>query len=274
MFEEHWHLKEKPFENTPDTHFMFYSQQHEEALSRLLYVVENRKGLGLLTGVFGCGKTLLIRALLVKLNHNIYQAAIISNPYLKLVEFLRAIARQLGAENLPEKLTDMSVDYFLQLIEEILRNNDKDGKHTIVIIDEAHVITESDIFEELRLLLNFQSEKGFLLTLILSGQDELLERIKKNKQLSQRIALGYNLKALTESETAQYIEWRLKVAGAEREIFSKGAFKEIFVNSAGIPRRINQLCDMSLVASLQSDAVNIDSGIVQEAVKTMDYTNI
>lgn len=213
MYEEYWGLKESPFENTPDPRFLYYSREHDEGLSRLLYAVERKKGAAMLTGVFGCGKTVLARVLLTRLNKNIYQVALINNPHLKSVELLRAVARQLGAENLPEKLTEMSTDHFLQVIEEIIVNNVKDGKETLIVIDEAHVITDNDIFEELRLLLNFQSETRFLLTLILMGQPELAERIKKNKQLAQRIAIGYSLGPLNEEETGNYVVHRLEVVG-------------------------------------------------------------
>jgi len=213
MYEEYWGLKEMPFENTPDPRFIYYSSQHEEGLSRLLYAIERKKGAAMLTGVFGCGKTVLARTLLTKLNKNIYRVALVNNPHLKSVELLRSIARHLGAENLPEKLTEMSADYFLQVIEEMLVNNVKNGTETVIVIDEAHVIIDPDIFEELRLLLNFQFEDRFLLTLILMGQPELKERIDKNKQFSQRIAIGYHLGPLSEIETGNYIRHRLGVAG-------------------------------------------------------------
>ena len=266
MYEEYWGLKESPFENTPDPKFLYYSKEHEEGLSRLLYTLERRKGAALLTGVFGCGKTVLARAFLNKINRNIYQVALINNPYLKLVEFLRSIARQLGAEGLPEKLTEMSADHFLQVIEGCLQNNAKDGRHTIVIIDEAHVITDNDIFEELRLLLNFQAEDKFLITLILMGQPELADKIRKNKQFSQRIALGYSLNPLTEGEMGNYISHRLKIAGVQKEIFLPKAMRPIFENSGGIPRRINQICDMCLMTGFSSQAKAIDETIVNEAV--------
>jgi general secretion pathway protein A len=269
MFKKYWDLDESPFENTPDPRFLFYTQEHEEALSRLVYVVERRKGATILTGDFGCGKTSLARALLTRLNKNIYQVALINNPYLKLVEFLRSIARQLGAENLSEKLPEMSADYFLQVIEKILSNNAKEGKHTIVIIDEAHVITDADIFEELRLLLNFQLEDRFMVTLILMGQPELVDRIKKNKQFYQRLALGSSLKPLTIEETKMYIEHRLKVAGAKRQIFNFSAVDFIFQNSGGIPRRINQICDMCLTVGFNYESKMIDEKIAAESVESL-----
>ncbi|MEA3560269.1 MAG: AAA family ATPase [Candidatus Omnitrophota bacterium] len=264
MYEEYWNLAESPFENTPDSRFLYYSREHEEGLSRLLYAVERRKGAAMLTGVFGCGKTVLGRALLTRLNKNVYQIALINNPHLKSIELLRSIARQLGVENLPEKLTEMSADHFLQVIEEILLNNVKDGKETLIVIDEAHVITDNDIFEELRLLLNFQFEDRFLLTLILMGQPELAERIRKNKQFSQRIAIGYNLGPLSQIETENYIEHRLKVAGVQKQIFNPQSVKPIFQNSGGIPRRINKICDMCLMIGFNYEIRTIDEAIVKE----------
>ncbi len=269
MYQDYWQLNEMPFENTPDPRFLYYSSQHEEGLSRLLYVVEARKGCGLLTGVFGCGKTVLGRALFEKLNPNIYQIAFVNNPYLKPVELLRAIARALGAENLPAKLSDMSSDYFLEVINNILVNNAKDGKETLVIVDEAHVIDDLNVFEELRLLLNLQLENRFLLTLLLMGQPELKEKIRKNKQFSQRIAMGYHLEHLSQEDTKAYIAHRLEIAGAKRSIFTKVALKTVFENSGGIPRRINRICDMSLVTGFGKKTDKIYKETVREAVDSL-----
>jgi len=269
MYEKYWNLKEMPFENTPDPRFLYYSPQHKEGLSRLLYVVEQRKGAGMLTGVFGCGKTVLARALFNTLNKNVYQVAFINNPHLKSVELLRAIARQLGAENLPEKITEMSTDHFTEVINNILFNNAKDGKETLVIVDEAHVIDDAEVFEELRLLLNFQVENRFLLTLLLMGQPELKERVHKNKQLVQRIAMGYHLEPLSKEEISKYIAHRLEVAGGDKNIFTEDAIELVFVNSGGIPRRLNQICDMSLVTGFSKKVDKINREIVNEAVDSL-----
>ena len=269
MYEEYWGLSEMPFENTPDPKFLYYSPQHKEALSRLLYIVEQGKGAGMLSGVFGCGKTVLGRALFNRLNKNVYQIAFINNPHLKPVELLRAIARQLGAENLPEKITEMSKDHFSEVIGDILLNNVKDGKETLVIIDEAHVIDDLDVLEELRLLLNFQAENRFLLTLLLMGQPELKERIHKNKQLSQRIALGYHLEPLSKEETANYMTHRLQVAGGGSALFAENCVEPVLENSGGIPRRINQICDLCLATGFQKKADRIDREIVREAVDSL-----
>jgi general secretion pathway protein A len=175
----------------------------------------------------------------------------------------------LGAEKLPEKITEMSTDHFLELIGNILVNNVKDGKETLVIIDEAHVIDDMEVFEELRLILNFQFENRFLLTLLLMGQPELRERIHKNKQLAQRIAVGYHLEPLSKKEIGGYIAHRLEVAGRRRFIFTEQTLKPIYENSGGIPRRINQICDMSLITGFNYEAKIIDEKIVNEAVESI-----
>ncbi len=270
MYKEYWGFNEFPFENTPNPKFLYYSKEHEEALSRLLYVVEQKKGAALLTGIFGCGKTVLARALLSRLNTNIYRIAFLQNPHLKSVELLRLLARQLGVTDLSEKLSDMSADTFLQRIEEILINNSQDGKETLVIIDEAHVIRDDDIFEDLRLLLNFQTENKFLLTLILMGQLELLEKIRRNKPFAQRISLGFQLSPFDLPDTQKYIEHRLEVVGAKnKQIFTPKALEDIFQNSGGIPRRINQICDMSLLSGYNNNVSSIDDKIVDDVVASL-----
>lgn len=270
MYKKYWNLKEKPFENTPDPRFLYHSSQHEEGLSRLSYVVDNKKGAGLLTGVFGCGKTLLTKTLISGLNLRNYQVAVITNPQLKSVELLRSIARYLGAENLTSKLSDMSTDYFLEIIEKILINNTKDGRETLIVIDEAHVITELDVLEELRLLLNFQLENKFLLTLLLVGQPDLKERVNRTKQLLQRITLSYHIGPLSEVEVIGYVNHRMSVAGTSKQIFDSEAMESIHKISGGIPRRINKICDLCLLVSSMNNAKIINNKIVEDTVASFE----
>ena len=168
MYEEYWRLTEPPFENTPDPRFLFLSKQHEEGLTRLLYVVKGRKGAGMMTGVFGCGKTLLIRALIRELQKSGHGVAYITNPRLDPLEILRMILHTLGVANPPLHKREVLYQH-----QDILSNNIRDGRETVVIIDEAHVIKDAEVFEEIRLLLNFQMEEKFLITLLLIGQPEL-----------------------------------------------------------------------------------------------------
>jgi type II secretory pathway predicted ATPase ExeA len=243
MYTAYWQLKEKPFENTPDPRFIYYSYQHKEALARLLYVVREHKGAALLTGEYGSGKTLLSRVLWQELQQeHLYQPVFILNPRLSGLELIQEIVHQLnGTEPEPNKIE------LFHTLHKIIYDNHNSNKHTVIMFDEAQAIQDKDIFEEMRLLLNFQLENAFLLTIVLLGQPELIPLIAELPQLNQRLAARYHLKALNEHETKEYIEHRLEVAEAKKPIFDSEAHKEIYFRSAGLPRRINNICDLSLL---------------------------
>ncbi|MDI6839373.1 MAG: AAA family ATPase [bacterium] len=269
MYEKYWGLKEKPFENTPDPRFFYRSPQHEEALFRLIYAVRESKGAGVLTGIFGCGKTLLGRTLLKELGKDIYKTAFITNPHLSHIELLMAIASGLGAKGLPTKKTEVLSNVILDTLNSILQDNMRDGKKTVVIIDEAHIIEDKDVWEELRLILNFQLEDRFLLTLLLLGQPELKKSIDANKQLAQRIAIKCRLDSLTYADTEQYIAHRLKIVGGV-DIFTDSACKLVYEKSGGIPRRINHICDLALLTGFSKNLKTIDNDIIQEVADTLE----
>ncbi len=262
MYETHWNLKEMPFENTPDPRFLYRSVQHEEVLARMRYVIQYRKGGGLVTGVFGCGKTLLVQALLDEINQDRYKTAIINNPQLDYIDLLRAIVRSLKAIELPHKKTELSADYLLEVLGQILQNNMRGGKETVIIIDEAHVIQDESVWEGLRLLLNFQLRERFLLTLLLLGQPELKQKIEDNKQLEQRIAVESNLQPFDLEDTKRYVQHRLVVVGQTEQLFTEGALRLIQENSGGIPRHINHLCDICLLSGFGKKISLINEEIV------------
>jgi general secretion pathway protein A len=243
MYEAYWSLKEKPFENTPDPKYIYYSAKHKEAVARLLYAVREHKGAALLTGEYGSGKTLLSRVLWHELaQEKKYHSVFILNPRLSGIEMLQEITRQLSGSEAPANKIDL-----FHSLHNILYSNHNLNRHTVIAIDEAQAIMENEIFEELRLLLNFQLDNAFLLTLILLGQPELKQKIINMPQLSQRMSLKFHLSALTEAETKEYILHRLNVAGAERPLFDEEAYEGIYFFTAGIPRRINNICDLSLL---------------------------
>lgn len=270
MYEEYWGLNEKPFENTPDPRFIYYSSQHEEGLSRLLYVVREEKGAAMLTGDFGCGKTLLGRTLLKELDKDVYKTALIANPYLNHEELLMHIAYSLGSKDLPERKTEVLVNIILERLGEILDNNMRDGKKTVIIIDEAHVIKDREVWEELRLILNFQLEDRFLLTLLLLGQPELRELIDANKQFVQRIAVKYHLEHLNEEETKEYILHRLSVSGRTQPVFTESGYKLIYKKSSGIPRRINHICDLALLSAFGKGLSIIEEDVIKEVSSDLE----
>ena len=265
MYTEYWGLSAQPFENTPDPKFFYQSPQHQEGLARLNYVVQGRKGAGVLTGVFGCGKTLLARSLFAQLPANRYRMAYIANPLMSDVELLHAIAQKLNVANLPDRRSDVLADVLLSGIEQALRDNMRDGKDTLIIVDEAHTVKEERVLEQLRLLMNFQDEDRFLLTMILMGQPELKELVDRHKPLAQRICMGHHLVPFSAGETAEYVRHRLSIAGSkDANLFTAKALALLHEHSGGVPRRINQLGDLALLAGMGKQAKQIDEVMMQE----------
>jgi type II secretory pathway predicted ATPase ExeA len=269
MYLEYWHLQEKPFENTPDTRFLFTSAQHQEALARLYYAVTEHKGTAMLSGVFGCGKTLISRALQDRLSQEQYRVAALHIPPRRYSDLFRGIVRSLRSVNLPMNESDLSFDAMLQLLEEALEENIREGRETIIIVDEAHAITSGEVFEGLRVLLNLHSQVGFKLTLILLGQPELVELIDTNKPFEQRISIKARLQPLSAEEATAYITHRLAVAGRQRPVFTQEAIDLIFQNTGGIPRRINRLCDMALLSGCVRRLPLLDRASVQEEIAAL-----
>ena len=138
-YTDYWGLSGKPFENTPDPAFLYHSKQHEEALLRLLYTIQERKGAAILTGIFGCGKTLLGQAILTELSEDRYRMLNITNPQLDHIELLMSIVTQLGIKNFPAKKSEVLINLVIDSINNALLDNMRDGKDTVVIIDEAYI---------------------------------------------------------------------------------------------------------------------------------------
>ncbi len=266
MYEKYWGLNAKPFLNTPDPRFLYHSAQHEKALSRLIYAVQERVGAAMLTGVIGCGKTVIIQVVMSELSSQQYKTAYIANPRLDDIDILRMIVHNLGAVD-PPPIRKADV---LSILNDILLNNMRNGKETVIIIDEAQTIDNDSIFEEIRLLLNSQLQDRFLLTLILVGQPELKQRIDKNIQLEQRISIKCHLDRLDMGETSNYIIHRLAVANRAEPIFTEKAISSIFSYSGGIPRRINRLCDICLLAGFVKKVDRVDDDIVREEIKGLE----
>ncbi|MFA6450196.1 MAG: AAA family ATPase [bacterium] len=261
MYLEYWKLQAKPFENVPDPRFFFASPQHDEGLMRLVYSIEQKKGASVLTGGFGCGKTLLVYTLINKVLQGLYRFALVSNPLLSPKEMLGEILRKLG-HPIPGETDKVALHTKL---EEVLINNQRNGRNTVIIIDEAHVIENANVFEEIRMLLNYHDSGQFLLTLLLVGQPELTDKVKMNPALSQRIAVRYVLGPLSGMQATEYIAHRLNVAGAETEIFDRDAVELVHDISGGIPRKINHICDMSLFIGYTRNEKRITADMVKEA---------
>ena len=260
MYQAYWGLDELPFENVPDPRFFYPSAEHQEALLRLFYAVNSRKGAAMLTGDIGCGKTILSRTLIQDLAPDRYEIGLVTNPSLSPVDFLREILYQLGVQT----STNSKLDLLHALNDQAVKNVNAD-KDTIIIVDEAQAIENQDTFEELRLLLNFQLNDRFLLTLLLIGQPELKDRVAGIEQLSQRIAIKFHLGPLKREETHAYVQTRLERAGCKRQIFQEDALDLLYKESQGIPRTINNICDICLLLGFGAKAEHIDTLQMQKA---------
>ena len=252
MYQKHWNLKKLPFENTPDTEFFFDSEEHDEAFSRLSYVVDEKKACAVITGAYGTGKTLILKSLERQFKKKGYVFSFVHNPRLDDLGLLKTILHNFTGYNVPKTKEDV-----LMGIERFLRDTFQDGKHVVVAIDEAQLINDENVFEELRLLLNFQTETRFLLTLILSGQPELKEKLDSNKQFSQRITLSYHLKPLDFEETRKYVAHRLEVAGLTENIFNEQAMDQI-----------NNIANMSMLTAFSKGEKTITAELVAEGVES------
>lgn len=264
MVLDYWKLKRPPFSNAPSRGLFFPSPQHEEALRRLLYVVENRKGVAMLSGEVGCGKTTVVKSLANHLESERFHFQMIPNPALKPEDLLKAVLLKLGGR--PE---NGSKTLMLDQIQKVLQQNEAAGKSTVLAIDEAHVIGCRETLDELRMLLNFQSEDQFLITLILVGQPPLLGNISRLQPLKERIAVKFNLTPLDFENTVRYLLFRLKAAGASRGIFTRQAVEVLYEHAGGIPLRINNLGDRCLLAGVMRRTKVVDSRVVQDAIADM-----
>jgi len=260
MYLEYWGFDVYPYEIVPDLKFVYASDHYQEAMARLLYAITRRKGAALLTGDVGCGKTTLSRALIQHLSQKEYHVGLITNPMLEPIEFIREILYQFGFDSASHSKHDL-----LNSLGEMMMKDFRENRTTILVIDEAQLLSPTN-FEEVRLLLNYQFNDRFLLNLLLIGQPELRGIIKRIEQLDSRIAIRYHLGPLSLEDMVNYVNFRLTRAGTKREIFTSDAFEEIHRQTKGVPRRVNNLCDMSLLIGYGMKAERINAEVIREAM--------
>ena len=258
MYLDYWELKEPPFENTPDPRFLYPSDQHREALRQLLHAIGEEKGCAVLTGEYGCGKTHLIRTIVDNLHESQYDVALVNYPIFQGEEFLEEILRQFGQDGKGAG----RVDYFRELLR-FFYQNVTNNKRNILIIDEAQIIDDTAVYEDLHALLEMQVEERFLLNVLLVGQPELAEHLKNHPQLDQRITVKFHLEGFDRQDTANYIRYRLSIAGCDKERFSDAALYLIHAISKGIARRINNLCGLCLLEGANQKVTIIDEEIIK-----------
>ena len=266
MYTEFYGLKELPFALTPDPRFIYFTPSHTEVMANLHYGIESGKGLVVVTGEVGTGKTTILRWMMHRLDRTVL-VAYIFNPRLSVSEFYQHVATLLDVQKWETK-SDL-----LLTLGRSLESRHSRGLRTVLIVDEAQGLS-SHVLEEIRLLSNYESDTAKQLQIVLTGQPELREVLNNPdlRQLKQRIALRCVIKPLPNvEETDRYIASRLLVAGAERtDIFSPPAIDYIFRCSEGIPRNINNLCDNALLAGYAVGETTISRGVIEEVAETFD----
>lgn len=262
MYTGFFGLTSAPFSIAPNPDFLYLSPRHAEALAHLRFGLGEAGGFVLLTGEVGTGKTTVSRCLLQELDERA-EVAFILNPTLSELELLAAICDEL---KIRYKKADASLKLLGDKIKNRLLKNHEAGKHTLLIIDEAQHLQPA-VLEQLRLLTNLETNTRKLLQVILIGQPELQQLLKRNdlRQLAQRITARYHLLPLTLDEVRQYLKYRLQVAGCSRPVFSDGAVKRLFQLSGGIPRLLNLMADRALLGAYSQQQAIVSDKLVRQA---------
>ena len=260
MYFKYFGFKEPPFNMTPNSRFFYQSAKHTEALSTLIYAVEERKGFVVITGDIGSGKTTVCRTLLNRMDPTT-QTALITNTHISGKDLLTTVLEDLEVEFTPGSKAKLLSQLNAYLLEQ-LRND----CNVVLIIDEAQNLKPT-VLEEVRMLSNLETENEKLIQIIFLGQPELKKKLAlpRLEQLRQRIAVFYHLTPLTKEEAKKYILHRLKIASeSDRQYFTDDALDVIFEHSKGVPRIINQLADSALLNGFIYEKEIIDKKLMQE----------
>jgi len=267
MYNEFYNFREDPFNVTSDPDFFFSSKNHTEAFSHLLYGITQRKGIIVVTGEIGTGKTTLCRTLLNNLDQKI-KTAFILNPRFSDLQLLQMIVADLGISG--EFKNKFAL---INALNEFLIRETSIGNNVVLIIDEAQNLGVSQL-EQIRLLSNLETEKQKLLQIILIGQPELDQYLKlpELRQLNQRVTVRYHIPPLDQKELENYIHHRLKIASAQiqnkyKVYFTDKAIDAVYQHSYGTPRMINILCDRALLAGFVAETYTIDESIIHQCAQ-------
>jgi MSHA biogenesis protein MshM len=269
MYEQHWGLGRAPFRNTADPAFFFRSATHQAALLKLRYAAENRLGACLLAGGVGYGKTCVASMLAHELGETFRPAIHVRFPQLGPAELLSHLAVELGREqpqadsDLPVGSGESGLDATVRTIERHVCRHAAAGRRPLIVVDDAHLISDQRVFQTLQLLLNFQQQEVCDFTLILVGERTLLGRIGRMPQLNDRLGIKALLRPLSREETFDYVAHRLEAGGAGTTMFDPAALETVFEQSGGVPRKINRLCDLSLLVGYADGLSSVTSAEIE-----------
>ena len=263
---EFYSLKEHPFSISVDNRFYYNSSLHAEALVRLKHAAESRKGLAILLGDVGSGKTTVAQQMLDELDEKSYESALLIVIHASVTSqwLLRKIAMQLGVQTPAEDKTALLSQLFQRLVQIY-----ESGKKAVVLIDEAQMLRTKEVMKELRGILNIETDGQKLITFILFGLSDLDGCLALDEALRQRVAMRHPLLSFTQSITEDYIRYRLRVAGAKTEPFSKDALAAIHHYATGIPRLINIICDNAMLEGFLRKKVKIEADMIKEVAQDL-----
>lgn len=265
MYLSYFGLQEVPFRITPDTRYLFMTQQYESALTSLEYAITQRMGFLVLTGEVGTGKTTLTRQLLQQLGPDV-ATALLLNPLLSPQELLRSINRDLGVS-----VRSQSLDRQLEALNDFLLKLHREEKTALVVIDECQNLSFESL-EMVRMLSNLETDQAKLVQILLVGQPELERKLASHelRQLRQRVGVHVALRPLSYMEMVRYISHRLSLAGGQSRIyFEPAAYRAIFRRTKGYPRLVNLLCDRALMAAYAGDTVFIGAAVIRRAYRDL-----
>jgi len=266
MYEQFFNLRERAFDLTPNPKFLVLTESHSEVLSNLEYGIASRKGITVLVGEAGSGKTTLIRTAIQRQPARVHTVHL-SNPTLSRQEFLEMLATRFELS----PLAAQSKTVLLVELERLLTQQRAAGESTVLIVDEAHALP-LELLEEIRLLANIETDQEKLLTVILAGQSELTDRLNERtlRQFKQRIALRCALRPLTLQEVISYVAGRIEHAGGTGPVFTREALAVIHAHSGGIPRIINVIADNALLGGFAASQRPVTAAIVRDVCRDFD----
>ncbi|MDI6740458.1 MAG: AAA family ATPase [Candidatus Edwardsbacteria bacterium] len=262
-YKKFYGLEDQPFSNAPDNRFYYDSPQHSKAILKMMHAAEMMKGLAVVLGDIGTGKTTVSRRILEILPDDQYETALLVIVHSEVTPgwLMSKIAMQMGVE----KPAENKAGLVSQLYEQMMRIYN-DGRRAVVLIDEANMLKNKEIMEEMRGLLNMEVAGSMLITFLLFGLPDLEQCLALDPPLRERIAVKHKLEPLTSESTRGYIKYRLAVVGCAKELFTDSAYEFIHFYSDGKPRLINTICDNALLEGAMTGIQQIDESLIESVV--------
>lgn len=274
MYLSHWNLREEPFQNVADPRFAYLSDQHQEGLARLIYVVQGRKLGGVLAGPYGVGKSMVLELLA-------RQVESVGSSRMVRMDVppggVDTLARQIGRALIPSA-SFADVASLLDALHELVASNRPPFVHTVLAIDEAQLLRDSASIDLLHLLTNIRipatagRPDSAAFTIILAGHEQLISSLAREPALRQRLAMIWHLAPLNERQVIEYVELRMRAAGGDMWVFEEDALREVAVVSGGIPRLINNICDIALMMGYVMKATKVTRQIMLQAITEVGLT--